>query len=148
MIARGSPAGHTLPTGSPAGRMGATDVDVLGIDNVFFQVGDLDSAVDFYTRVVGLEVHKRFDAMGTVLFQVGTETPGLGVGVTDDPVAGRIWFEVADAQATARALTDRGASLTAPCFHIPTGWAVEITDPWGNTLGFTDYTSAPDLGRT
>ncbi|MEU7875396.1 hypothetical protein [Dactylosporangium sp. NPDC049140] len=38
---------------------------------------------------MGLPVAKRFDAMGMVLFEVGNETPGLGVGVSDTPRAGR-----------------------------------------------------------
>ncbi len=36
--------------------------------------------------------------------------------------------------------------LTVP-FLIPTGWAFEVVDPWGNVIGFTDYLERPDLGR-
>lgn len=124
-------------------------MDVLGFDNVFLQVGDLDEAVDFYGRLVGLPVAKRFDAMGTVLFQVGRETPGLGVGVVQspDPGGSKVWFEVADARAAAADLEQRGVPLLAPAFAIPTGWVVEIADPWGNRLGFTDYQLMPQLGR-
>lgn len=124
-------------------------MDVLGFDNVFLQVGDLEEAVDFYGRLVGLTVAKRFDTMGTVLFQVGRETPGLGVGVVQSPDPGnsKIWFEVADARATAAAFERRGVPLLAPAFAIPTGWVVEIADPWGNRLGFTDYQLMPLLGR-
>jgi hypothetical protein len=32
-------------------------------------------------------------------------------------------------------------------FRIPTGWAFEMQDPWGNTIGFTDYSFQPALGR-
>jgi predicted enzyme related to lactoylglutathione lyase len=35
----------------------------------------------------------------------------------------------------------------APPFLIPTGWAFEVQDPWGNVIGFTDYTAKPELGR-
>ena len=122
---------------------------VLGFDNVFVQVGDLTRAVEFYRDVVGLPVAKRFDAMGMVLFQVGDETPGLGVGVTDTPHTGgqKIWFEVPDARAAAAELATHGVMPASQPFLIPTGWAFEIQDPWGNTLGFTDYTVQPDLGR-
>lgn len=27
------------------------------------------------------------------------------------------------------------------------GWAFELRDPWGNVIGFTDYTLKPALGR-
>jgi predicted enzyme related to lactoylglutathione lyase len=40
-----------------------------------------------------------------------------------------------------------GVATLAEPFQIPTGWAFEIRDPWGNVLGFTDYTSKPELGR-
>ena len=36
--------------------------------------------------------------------------------------------------------------LTEP-FLIPTGWAFEVTDPWGNVVGFTDYVERPEMGR-
>jgi predicted enzyme related to lactoylglutathione lyase len=122
---------------------------VLGIDNVFVSAGDLDEAVEFYRDVVGLPVARRFDAMGMVLFRIGAETPGLGVGAVAEPRVGghKLWFEVADARAVAAELADHGITPLAPPFQIPTGWAVEIRDPWGNVLGFTDYTRRPDLGR-
>src|SRR3954467_6768921 len=122
---------------------------VLGIDNVFLQVGDLEEAVRFYHDAIGLPVHKRFDAMEMVLFTIGDETPGLGVGATDDPVpsGSKLWFEVPDARAVAEELSAYGVATVAPPFRIPTGWTVEVRDPWGNHLGFTDYTGMPELRR-
>jgi predicted enzyme related to lactoylglutathione lyase len=32
-------------------------------------------------------------------------------------------------------------------FEIPTGWTVEIADPWGNVVGLTDYVKAPAMAR-
>lgn len=122
---------------------------VLGFDNVFVPVGDLTGAVEFYRDVVGLPVAKRFDALGMVLFQVGDETPGLGIGVTDTPHPGgqKVWFEVPDARAAAEELTAHGVTPAPTPFRIPTGWAFELQDPWGNTIGFTDYSFQPKLGR-
>lgn len=124
-------------------------MDILGIDNVFIEVGDLDEAVRFYSEVLGLPVAKRFDEMGSVLFAVGKETPGLGVAVRESPHTGgqKVWFEVADARAAAAELAAAGVTVTSPAFLIPTGWAVEIADPWGNLVGLTDYTQRPDLAR-
>lgn len=84
-----------------------------------------------------------------VLFRVGDETPGLGIGVTQAPVAGgqKVWFEVPDARAAADELSSKGVRLSSPPFEIPTGWAFELRDPWGNVIGFTDYTHKPELGR-
>jgi len=33
-------------------------------------------------------------------------------------------------------------------FPVATGWTVEIADPWGNIIGFTDYAKAPERGRS
>jgi predicted enzyme related to lactoylglutathione lyase len=116
-------------------------VKVLGVDNVFIPVGDLPEAVKFYHGAVGLPVAKRFDQMGMALFQIGGETPGLGVGVTDRPKAGgqKVWFEVPDARAASEELSAIGVLPLAPPF--------EVQDPWGNVIGFTDYTAKPELGR-
>ncbi len=123
---------------------------VLGIDNVFVQVGDLDAAVGFYGRTLGFPVAKRFEGMRSVLFQVGAETPGLGIAEVPEPRAGgqKVWFEVPDARAFATEIVARGAELLAPPFLIPTGWVCEVRDPWGNVLGFTDYVAMPELGRS
>jgi predicted enzyme related to lactoylglutathione lyase len=123
---------------------------VLGVDNVFVPVGDLARAIEFYRDVVGLPVAKRFDEMGMVLFRIGDETPGLGVGATETPNVGaqKVWFEVPDARAAAEELAAKGVTPSTAPFLIPTGWAFEIRDPWGNIIGFTDYTVQPDLGRT
>lgn len=122
---------------------------VLGVDNVFVPVGDLGRAVEFYRDVVGLTVAKRFDALGMVLFRIGDETPGLGVGVGDAPAADghKLWFEVPDARAAVTELSANGVVPLTPPVQIPTGWAVEIQDPWGNVIGFADYTTRPELGR-
>lgn len=124
-------------------------MNVLGVDNVFVPVGDIDQAVLFYHDVVGLPIAKRFDDIGTVLFQIGDESPGLGVGVADTPhgLGQKIWLEVPDARTAAEELAAHDVFPMSAPFAIPTGWAFEIEDPWGNVIGFTDYTTRPDLGR-
>lgn len=125
-------------------------MDVLGIDNVFVEVGDLDMAARFYQDLLGMPVAKRFDDMGSILFQIGAETPGLGVKEVQAPRVGaqKIWFEVPDARAAAAELRAAGVSLLTPALLIPTGWVFEVIDPWGNVIGFTDYVAKPELGRS
>jgi len=122
---------------------------VLGFDNVFVEVGDLDEALAFYSGVLGLPVHKRFDAMAMALLSVGDETPGLGVGAVESPRVGggKVWLEVDDARAAAAELEAKGITPLSPPFLIPTGWAFEVRDPWGNVIGLTDYSARPELGR-
>jgi predicted enzyme related to lactoylglutathione lyase len=122
---------------------------ISGIDNVFIEVGDLDEALRFYHDTLGLPVHRRFDAMHSILFAVGSETPGLGVAAVAEPRVGgqKVWFEVADARSAAAELHEAGVSVCSEAFLIPTGWAVEVRDPWGNVIGLTDYSSRPEHGR-
>lgn len=122
---------------------------VLGFDNVFVEVGDLDEALAFYTDGLGLSLHKRFDAMAMALLSVGDETPGLGVAAVETPRVGgqKFWLEVDDAPAAAAELEAKGIAVLSPPFPIPTGWAFEVRDPWGNVIGLTDYSTRPELGR-
>jgi predicted enzyme related to lactoylglutathione lyase len=124
---------------------------VRGIDNVLFTVGDLDTAVDFYAGQLCLPLAFRMDGSGIALFRLGDEPPGLLV--RQGPVTGageglqRLWLEVADARATAKALADASVTILTEPFSTATGWTVEIADPWGNVVGFADYTTMPERGR-
>jgi predicted enzyme related to lactoylglutathione lyase len=128
--------------------------ELLGFDNVVLPVGNLGEAVGFYERA-GFPVAFRLDEAGIALLKVGKETPGLLLRLDEElshrqpPWATpRVWLEVRDARATADALAAAGIQpLDAP-FPGATGWTVEITDPWGNVIGFTDYGKRPELART
>ncbi|MGW0768448.1 VOC family protein [Streptomyces sp. NPDC002676] len=127
--------------------------ELLGFDNVLLPVGDLAEAVGFYERA-GFGVGFRFDEAGIALLKVGKETPGILLRVDEElgyrsPPwhSARIWLEVPDARATARGLAAAGITPLDEAFPVATGWTVEIADPWGNVLGFTDYSKRPELGR-
>ncbi|MEU6607813.1 VOC family protein [Streptomyces shenzhenensis] len=127
--------------------------ELLGFDHVLLPVGDLGEAVGFYERA-GFAVGFRFDEGGITQLKVGGETPGIllrveeGCGHRPPPwSAPRIWLEVPDARVAARAFADAGIGTLDEPFAVATGWAVEIADPWGNVIGFTDYSKRPELGR-
>ncbi|WP_225836171.1 VOC family protein [Streptomyces sp. NK08204] len=127
--------------------------ELLGFDNVLLPVGDLGQAVGFYERA-GFTVGFRFDEAGIALLKVGAETPGIllraeeELGHRPPPwPSPRVWLEVPDARAAARELAAAGITALDEAFPVATGWTVEIADPWGNVLGFTDYTKRPELGR-
>ncbi|MFF1742462.1 VOC family protein [Streptomyces mirabilis] len=127
--------------------------ELLGFDNVLLPVGNLGAAVEFYGRA-GFPVAFRLDEAGIALLKVGKETPGLLLQLEEElgprpPLwaSARVWLEVRDARATADALTSVGIQPLAPVFPVATGWTVEIADPWGNVIGFTDYGKRPELGR-
>lgn len=127
--------------------------ELLGFDNVLLPVGDLAEALAFYERA-GFAVGFRLDEAGIAGLKVGGETPGIllrteeGLGYRPPPwPSARVWLEVPDARAAARALSDAGLVLLDEPASVATGWTVEIADPWGNVVGFTDYTKRPMLGR-
>ncbi|MFE6828230.1 VOC family protein [Streptomyces sp. NPDC057690] len=127
--------------------------ELLGFDNLLLPVGDLGEAVDFYERA-GFTVGLRFDEAGIALLKVGGETPGVllrheeALGHRPPPwPSPRVWLEVPDARAAERRLTEAGITPLDPPFSTSTGWTVEIADPWGNVLGFTDYLKRPELAR-
>ncbi|MET9906779.1 VOC family protein [Streptomyces sp. NPDC006476] len=126
---------------------------LLGFDNVLLPVGDLGTAVGFYERA-GFAVGFRFDDAGIALLKVGTETPGILLrqedGLGQRPPSWpslRLWIEVTDARKAAACLAEAGIAPLDEPFPVATGWTVEIADPWGNVIGFTDYGKRPELGR-
>jgi predicted enzyme related to lactoylglutathione lyase len=127
-------------------------INVLGVDNVLLDVGDLEVARGFYGGRLGLGVKFDFPEAGVVGFRLGDEEPGLLVRAGDVPLgpprpSPRLWLEVADARAAGAALAAAGVTLIAEPTELRTGWLVEVADPWGNVIGLTDYLLAPERAR-
>ncbi|MBV9355253.1 MAG: VOC family protein [Chloroflexi bacterium] len=124
---------------------------LLGVDNILFAVGDLERALAFYRDQLGLPITFAVPEVGVVGLRLGGDQTGLILRSQDGlPEAGprptpRVWLVVADARAADAALRAAGLTPLAPPFAVRTGWTVEIADPWGNVLGLTDYTSAPQI---
>lgn len=114
-------------------------IEVLGIDNVLHAVGDLEQAKAYYGGRLGLMLKFEVGAAGIALYKLGTEEPGLLLR-RQDPSPPRVWLEVPNAAAAA-------GELQTQAREVQTGWVVEVTDPWGNVIGLTDYTKQPELGR-
>jgi len=124
-------------------------MDVLGIDNLMITVPDLDAAKEFYGAVLGLP--EKFTFPGIVGFRIGAEEPGLVVreGAAEQPSGNpRLWLEVPDARAVAEELAADGVEILAEPLQLRTGWLVEVADPFGNVIGLTDYTAAPERARS
>ena len=92
----------------------------------------------WYERIVGLTTKVR--APGMAVLDVGGDVAGIVLRSADPVSPTRVWFEVADAR-------DAASELRVPTFPIPTGLTAEVVDPWGNRIGFADYTARPDLAR-
>lgn len=128
------------------------ELDVLGVDNIMLAVGDLAQARAFYETALGLPVKFAVPQAGIVGYRLGPEEPGLMIRLQAMPPSPprdtpRIWLEVRDARQATAALRERGARILGEPMEILTGWAVEVSDPWGNVLGLTDYVKDPSRGR-
>lgn len=127
-------------------------MDILGIDNVIFTVGDLNQAAAFYEKL-GFPVKFRLDSLGVCVLSVGFELPGLVLRKADvsvaplDPERARLWVEVPDSRKTLKELEKEGVALLREPLKLPTGLLVEVADPWGNVVGFTDHLAMPQFGR-
>ena len=102
-----------------------------------FMTRDYAAAKDFYAAVFGYS----YTELGGETFQyatieVGGETVGgLGVLAAEIPAQvpphWRVYFEVADPDATADALTQAGGSVLRPPADMPYGRHADVADPQG-----------------
>jgi catechol 2,3-dioxygenase-like lactoylglutathione lyase family enzyme len=128
-------------------------MEILGVDNVLFAVGDVLAARRFYSDVLGLAEAFAFPEAGLVGYKLGGEEPGLLIRLDAELPAGppvaspRLWLEVPDAHAAEATLRERGVEPIGAVRQLRTGFVVEVADPWGNVVGLTDYTLAPAMAR-
>ncbi len=101
---------------------------------------DVEKASQFYAHVFGFTVGDSHmpGRQDYRTFTVEGEGRG-GITALEDapaevPPHWLSWIMVADADATAQAATERGATLVAPPFDAPWGRSAIFTDPWGATL--------------
>ena len=119
-------------------------IDLLGIDNVMFNVGDLDEAIRFYEGC-GFVLKFRVDEKRMALLVIGSEGPGLVLRTDEGSPGGRLWVEVRDAEKVRQILMGEGASPIR--IETATGVTCEMCDPFGNRIGFADYSKMPALAR-
>ncbi|NDV68735.1 VOC family protein [Dysgonomonas sp. 25] len=119
----------------------ANDAAIKNYDNFFFPVDDYEASKRFYAETLGLEKKFEFEEQGMVAFRVGAEEPAI---ILKDKkkfpdAKPTVWIEVEDVKALYADMQNKGVRFLTEPFAIRTGWAVELEDPSGNRLGFTDY---------
>lgn len=125
---------------------------ILGIDNVFFAVGDMTRALAFY-KEIGFKLKYRMDALDVSVLAIGSEAPNLilkkeNISVSNpSPVRARLFVEIPDVKEAVQELEAKGINLNGKPLRLPAGWLVEISDPWGNVIGFADHVIQPEYGR-
>lgn len=110
-------------------------------DNFFLPAHDMEKSRSFYQDVLGMDLKFDFSDKGMVAYNVGEEEPALILkDISKFPgFKPTIWFEVDNVQEKFEELKRKGINFLSIPFRIGTGWAVELLDPAGNRLGFTDY---------
>ncbi|WP_239059508.1 VOC family protein [Bacteroides sp. 224] len=114
---------------------------IKSYDNYFLPANNYQESVHFYSEVLGLEKKFEFAEQGMIAFKVGNEEPAIILkDKTKMPnTIPAIWIEVEDTKAVYEKMKAKGIVFLSEPFKIRTGWAVELNDPSGNRLGFTDY---------
>ncbi len=115
-------------------------MEILGIDNLFFQVGSLEEAVPFYEKL-GFVLKFKIPRINAALFNIGEEEPGLMLFENKEPKPSRFWVEV-DSALQAQKTLKIGSLI-----ETTTGFTFEVLDPWENTIGFADYSKKKELAR-
>lgn len=72
---------------------------------------------------------------------IGTEEPGLMLFENKELMPSRLWIEVESAL-EAQKIFRKGSLI-----ETATGLTFEVCDPWGNTIGFADYSKKAELAR-
>jgi predicted enzyme related to lactoylglutathione lyase len=103
---------------------------LVGVNHVALEVGDLDEALDFYGRLFDLELRGRVRGMAFV--DMGDQFLALAEG--EPPPEGRQHFGlvVDDRQAVRHALEEAGAEVLG-------GRGLRFRDPWGNLIEVVQY---------
>jgi catechol 2,3-dioxygenase-like lactoylglutathione lyase family enzyme len=104
---------------------------MVGINHIALAVGDVDEAVDFYSRIFDLELRGR--VRGMAFLDMGDQFLALAEG--DDPVPdGRRHFGlvVDDVPGVRRALKEAG-------IEEQPSRGLRFRDPWGNLVEVVQY---------
>jgi lactoylglutathione lyase len=120
-------------------------VNLVGINHVALEVGDIDEALAWYGRIFELELRGRIgDRMAFV--DMGDQFIALARGRTQERDRARHFGLVVDDKEAARAaLRDAGLEVGAR-------GSLDFHDPWGNQVQVVDYreiqfTKAPEVAR-
>jgi predicted enzyme related to lactoylglutathione lyase len=117
---------------------------LVGVNHVAIEVGDVDEAVEFLSRI--FEVTLRGRGRRSAFVDLGDQFLALSESRTQPPDEHRhIGLVVDDREAVRRALQDAGAEV------LP-GRGLEFRDPWGNRFQVVQYdevqfTKAPHVLR-
>ncbi len=118
---------------------------LLGIDNVFFEVADLEKALSFYEKL-GFKKKIDIPQLKAILFSIGEEEPGLIICQKKTVSPSKLWVEVESAEEIKTLCHSLG--IPGKDIQTITGVTFEVSDDAGNYIGFADYSIKPELARS
>lgn len=119
-------------------------MQLLGIDNVFFEVRDVTKASAFYQKL-GFKPKLKIPQIKAELFSIGVEDPGLILCEKEKVSPSKMWVEVEDASHIKSHMDSLG--LNGQILETATGKTYQVTDDSGNVIGFADYCKKPELSK-
>lgn len=117
---------------------------IKGIDNIFFEVANLNRAIAFYQQL-GFKQKLAIPQIKAMLLSIGEEEPGLILLEKQPVVPSKLWVEVIDASQVKKHCSTIDVEGTE--IETATGKTFEVVDESGNVIGFADYTKKPELAR-
>jgi predicted enzyme related to lactoylglutathione lyase len=111
---------------------------VTGVDFICVPTRDFDAAAEFYGKVLGLEVSKRWGSMPAGEFETGSLTLALmqsdAFGIEFQPHTHPIALHVDDVEAARAELEARGVTFGADTMDSGVCHMAHFKDPDGNSL--------------
>jgi lactoylglutathione lyase len=102
---------------------------LVGINHVALEVGDVDEALEFYSKIFDFEIRER--EPGHVEIDLGDQFIALEDKSAKDPER-HFGLVVSDKEATRQALEDNDIKITSERF-------LDFKDPWGNRIQVVQY---------
>jgi predicted enzyme related to lactoylglutathione lyase len=125
---------------------------VKGVNDVYYNVRDMNRAVAFYHDVLGIKVVETddwwtsLDVGGVRLglhWSEGHEVPRVARDEHGAHAGATLTLRVDDIRVATKALEARGVTLLGPIQHAPWGSLVAFEDPDGNVLKLMQPPGAP-----
>ena len=104
---------------------------LVGFNHVAIEVGDIDEALDFYSKFFSFELRSREPGMAFI--DLGDQFLALQETPNPSPTGGRHFGLVVEDKEAAR------AAITAAGIAIEPGPFLDFRDPWGNLVEIIGY---------
>lgn len=131
---RGTLSNRLLSYASMANSSDHTDnpARAVGVNHLALEVGDIDTALEFYGRLFDLRLRSCSETMAFI--DLGDQFIALSEGRSQAPDTGRHFgLVVDDIKKVVRAAREAGAEILSASGR-------DFLDPWGNHIQIVDYT--------